>query len=389
MATQIQTPPTTTIAKLDIEATIQRLEQGEALLLDSPQHVMEVVGILDSYGVVLDAYATNLKYIADNQFLVFFPFFKYFNGDLTPQRLLKHLWHDRINYEYAEYCLKGMLWHGDCPFAEAVESEEYNALALKAIAARIRNRPLLQLLHRCFPEFLLEQARMMTYYSILGQFWTIMSKMFLDLADRYNRGEITAIPQVATHIRDALVADAATPITYSPLVRGQRYDILPESAGYTFLKDTGIPYVEAIFFRGTPFMGIFSYNAQNNEVPYVPGEFAYGALFADPLPVGGSGIPPTLLMQDMLVNLPPYLEAFYLKSKRNGLDMRVLICETFQKSMFCVTTACIQGLAPHPLTTQDEAEKLENRAYLTTWLQRIAKTRLSQANAGAIAEQDL
>lgn len=39
---------------------IQRLEAGFALLPDSPENVMEVVGILKSYGVVLDAYSRNL-----------------------------------------------------------------------------------------------------------------------------------------------------------------------------------------------------------------------------------------------------------------------------------------------------------------------------------------
>lgn len=360
---------------------VDRLMAGEALLVDSPQNVLEVVGILDSYGQVLDAYAKNLIYIADHQFLVFFPFFKYFNGEVSPAKLLRHLWHDRINYEYAEYCMKTMLWHGDCPFADAIEAEPFNQLAEQAIQARIRNRPILQLLHRLFPDFLPEHVRQMTYYSILGQFWTVMSEMFLTLAERYNQGEIHTIPQVVDHIRDGLVSNAAKPITYAPWVRGTPYELLPLSAGYTFLQDTGIPYVEAIFFRGTPFMGTLSYNAQNNEIPYIPGEFSYGALFADPLPIGGSGIPPTLLMQDMSHYLPDYLADLYAKSHRQGRDSRVLICETFQKSMFCVTTAAIQGLAPYPLQSQVPSEQAANRAYLKGWLRRISETRLAQVNA--------
>ncbi len=50
---------------------IERLTAGEALLKDTPQNLIEVVGILKSYGVVLDAYSKNLIYIAENQFLVF------------------------------------------------------------------------------------------------------------------------------------------------------------------------------------------------------------------------------------------------------------------------------------------------------------------------------
>ncbi|RMF26557.1 MAG: carbon dioxide transporter, partial [Cyanobacteria bacterium J083] len=39
-----------------IEQYIQSLVAGQALLKDTPQNLMEVVGILKSYGVVLDAY---------------------------------------------------------------------------------------------------------------------------------------------------------------------------------------------------------------------------------------------------------------------------------------------------------------------------------------------
>jgi hypothetical protein len=45
--------------------------------------VIEVVGILKSYGIVLDAYYKNLIYIAEHQFLVLFPFFKYFDGEVS------------------------------------------------------------------------------------------------------------------------------------------------------------------------------------------------------------------------------------------------------------------------------------------------------------------
>ncbi len=91
---------------------IERLKAGDALLPDTKQNVIEVVGILKSYGVVLDAYYQNLLYIAEHQFLVLFPFFKYFNGEVTLGKLLHHWWHDRINFEYSEYCMKTMFWHG-------------------------------------------------------------------------------------------------------------------------------------------------------------------------------------------------------------------------------------------------------------------------------------
>jgi hypothetical protein len=62
---------------------VHRLESGGALLDESSENLLEVVGILKSYGVVLDAYANNLIYVAEQQFLVLFPFFKYFNGKFS------------------------------------------------------------------------------------------------------------------------------------------------------------------------------------------------------------------------------------------------------------------------------------------------------------------
>jgi hypothetical protein len=55
---------------------IERILQGQTLLPDTPENVLEVVGILKSYGVVLDAYSKNLIYIAEGQFLELFPFFQ-------------------------------------------------------------------------------------------------------------------------------------------------------------------------------------------------------------------------------------------------------------------------------------------------------------------------
>lgn len=368
-------------SKHPLADAIYRLEQGLALLEDSPQHTMEVVGILKSYGVVLDAYWQNLTYIANEQFLVLFPFFKYFNGTVTTGKLLKHWWHDRINYEYAEYCMRAMLWHGGGGMDAFLDTPEFRELAGQAIAAKLRGNPMMQGLNRLFPEFLVEQVRQLCYYSALGQFWEVMAEIFLRLSDRYDDGTIKTITDVVTLIREGLVAAAAKPITYSVVIRGQRYDILPASAKLTFLMDVAVPYVEAVFFRGTPFPGTVSYNAQAYQIPFNQNDFAYGALYADPLPIGGAGIPPTLLMQDMRHYLPDYLLTVLRGSKREGRDLRVLICETFQKSMFCVTTAAIQGLAPHPLTTADPQEQMANRKYLENWMDRFITSRIVQVNS--------
>lgn len=359
---------------------IERLETGEALLQDSPQNVLEVVGILKSYGVVLDAYSRNLIYIAEEQFLVLFPFFKYFNGKVSPSKILRYWWHDRINFEYAEYCMKAMFWHGGGGLDAYLDSPEFAELAEKAIQAKWRGNPVMLGLHRLFPDFLPEQVRVMAYYSGLGQFWRVMSDMFLTLSDRYDRNEIDSIPQVVSHILDGLVAAASKPITYDVKLGDRTYEIIPQSAGVTFLQDTAVPYVEAIFFRGTPFHGTISYNAQAYQIPYDQGMFTYGALYADPLPIGGAGIPPTLLMQDMRHYLPDYLLQLYQQEGRREGDLRVKICESFQKSMFCVTTAAIQGLAPHPFNTNDPEQQQANRKYLETWMNRFTQSRLREVN---------
>jgi len=364
-----------------LAAYLERLEAGEALLADSPRHVIEVVGILKSYGVVLDAYSRNLLYIAEHQFLVLLPFFKYFNGEVSWRRLWAHWSHDRINFEYAEYCMKAMFWHGGGGLDAYLDTDEFKQLAQAAIQARWQGNWLMLALNRLFPEFLPEQVRMFAYYSGLGQFWRVMSDIFLELSDRYDRGEIQSIPQVVQHILEGLVAAATKPITYSVRLRGQDYPLLPASAGLTFLMDTAVPYVEAVFLRGMPFLGTISYNAQAFQIPDDQAVFTYGALYADPLPIGGSGIPPTLLMQDMRHFLPDYLHAIYKQSIRQEDDLRVQICESFQKAMFCVTTAAIQGLAPYPLTTVDPEERNANRAYLLSWLNRLQTSRLEQVNA--------
>ncbi len=359
---------------------IHRLESGETLLKDTPTNLLEVVGILKSYGVVLDAYAINLNYIAEHQFLVLFPFFKYFNGEVNTAKLLRHWWHDRINYEYAEYCMKAMLWHGGGGLAEFLETPEFETLAREAIEAKIADNFFIRTLHQIFPEFLLEQVRQLATYSGLGQFWRVMADIFLTLSDRYDAGEIQSIPAVVEHILNGLVADANRPINYAVEIKGKSYPILPPSRGLTFLMDTAVPYVEAVFFRGAPFPGTVSYNAQAYQIPFNQSEFTYGALYADPLPIGGAGIPPTLLMQDMRHFLPDYLTNLYLKSVRELADIRVQICISFQKSMYCVTTAAIQGLAPYPLSTDRLEEKQANRQYLEQWMDRFLTSRIEEVN---------
>ena len=363
-------------AEHPLQPFIEKLLRSEALLPDNPTNLMEVVGILKSYGVVLDAYAQNLIYIADHQFLLLFPFFKYCNGEVTLPKLLKHWWHDRINYEYAEYCMRAMLWHGGGGLDTYLDSPEFQQRCEAAIHAKLGNNLLLRGLHRLFPDFLPEQVRQSVYYSALGQFWTVMSEMFLTLSDCYDQGQIQSIPEVVAHIKAGLVAAASQPITYCVTIGDRPFDLLPESVGLTFLMDTAVPYVEAVFFRGTPFLGTVSYNAQAQQISSEQSRFAYGALYADPVPVGGGGIPPTLLMQDMRHFLPDYLADYYRHSLRGDEDVRVQITQSFQKSMFCVTSAALQGLLPHAPDTTEPQEQTANQAFLSYWMDRLMASRL-------------
>ncbi len=276
--------------------------------------------------------------------------------------------------------MRAMMWHGGGGLDAYLDSPEFNKVVKEVIQAKFKYNPFILFLDRVFIEFLPEQMRQMAYYSGLGQFWRVMSDIFMSLSDRYNKGEIKTIPDVVKHILDGLVADAAKPIVYKVIVNNKVYEVIPKSAGITFLMDTGVPYVESIFFRGTPFPGTVSYNAQAYQIPLDQGKFGYGALYADPLPIGSAGIPPTLLMQDMRHYLPDYLQEFYQNTVRKEGDLRVKICETFQKSMFCVTTAAITGLAPAPFNTSDPEEQKANRAYLEGWMDRFMTSQLVQTN---------
>lgn len=364
-----------------LQPYIDKLKSGLALLPDTENNLLEVVGILKSYGVVLEAYYQNLIYISEHQFLVLFPFFKYFNGQVSAFKLGKHLWHDRINFEYAEYCMRTMLWHGGGGLDVYLDGAEFKDNCQKVIAAKLKNNLPIKILDRLFPEFLPEQIRQSCYYSGLGQFWLVMSEMFLSLSDRYDRGDIRSIPDVVEHIKNGLVRAANSPFRYAVEEDDKVYEIIPADAKLTFLADLAIPYVESIFFRGTPFFGTVSFNAQAHQISPDQSRFNYGALYADPLPIGGAGIPPTLLMQDMRHFLPDYLENFYSDRTRGNHDLRVKICESFQKSMFCVTTATILGLAPFPLDTEIPAQILTNQAYLEQWMTRFEISRLADIQA--------
>ncbi|WP_341885006.1 CO2 hydration protein [Synechococcus sp. UW140] len=352
----------------------RKLLASEPLLADTKTHLIEVVDVLKSYGEVLDAYSKNLIYQAEDQFLVPFPLFKYLNGDKSIAKIWRHLCHDRINFEYAEYCMKSMLWHGTGGMDAYLDSDQFlNNCAL--IIARKRRDPLLGILHPLFPQFLAELIRSAATTHALGQFWRVMSDLFIDLASAEADGRVSSIAELVDFIKLGLVAAAANPISYGVQIDGNHYWILPPEAGLTFLGDVAVPYVEAVFLRGTPFLGTVSFNAQAQQISPDQAKFCYGALYADPLPSMGAGIPPSLLMQDMYRHLPFRLEQLYEGRTRGAGDVRVKICSSFQKAMFCVTNAAIAGTFPHGLAGADAAEIAADGAYANAWAQRLCQGR--------------
>ncbi|MEB3243522.1 MAG: CO2 hydration protein [Cyanobacteriota bacterium] len=364
----------------------RRLLAGETLLAESPLHCLQVVDVLESYGVVLDAYSRNLIYQAERQFLNPFPIFKYLDGDRRLAKIWRHLIHDRINFEYAEYCMRSMLWHGTGGLDQYLDGDAFRSHCAAIIRRKTSRDPLLALLHPLFPDFLPELIRTAATTHALGQFWRVMSDLFIDLAKAEQSGGVDSIEAVVEFIKAGLVAAAANPITFAVVIGGESFWVLPPEAGLTFLGDVAVPYVEAVFLRGTPFLGTVSFNAQAQQIPSEQADFAYGALYADPLPTMGAGIPPSLLMQDMYRHLPDRLHRWYEQDGRGEGDVRVKICMSFQKAMFCVTNAAIRGTFPHPLNSADEAQQAANRAYAQAWAKRLSRARTDCLDAPAQPE---
>ena len=149
-------------------------------------------------GEVLDAYSINLIHQAEAQFLNPFPVFRFLDGDLSPGRIWRHLCHDRINYEYAEYCMKAMLWHGTGGLDAYLDSPPFLENCRAIIARKTRRDPLLAVLHPLFADFLPELIRAAATTHALGQFWRVMSDLFLDLARAEAAGQVQPVRLIAT-----------------------------------------------------------------------------------------------------------------------------------------------------------------------------------------------
>ena len=397
---------------------IQRLEAGGSMLPDTPENLMQIIGIYKAYAVPMDFYWRDLLYIAERVFLDPLPFFKYFlpqeyldlqnhyagdNADLRiwrgtgsahPEllefmdkgktrkmpRLIHHLWHDRINMEFAEACMQAMLWHGRDMgwglFDAYLDSEEYRQNADRAIKAYFKKNPVMMKLYDLFPDMFLEQVRMMSYYSNLGLFWEVMAPVFFEMSDIYDEGGFKGVPDAMNFLVNGIFAIAGRPIYHHVYIDGQCYEIIPKSKAFTWLYEAALPYVEAVFYRTAPFRGTKSYNAQAKQVPYQQKDFHYGILYADVFPVGTAGIPPTLLMDDMYHFLPQYLIDYYQQHCRGEDDILIQLGISFQRSMYNVTSAVIQALRTallYPLDDPNPKHLLKNRQFFEAQMDRFKR----------------
>ncbi|MEN9541424.1 MAG: hypothetical protein RLZZ459_1515, partial [Cyanobacteriota bacterium] len=305
---------------------IHRLEAGGSMLPDTPENLRQIIGIYKAYAVPMDFYWRDLLYIAERVFLNPLPAFKYFisqeyldrpnsyAGDRSPLRiwrgtekahpellefmakgetgnmpkLLHHLWHDRINMEFAEACMQAMFWHQGMGgrFNDYLQSDAYKTNADRAIKAYFKGNPLMLGLYRLFPEMFLEQVRQLSYYANLGLFWEVMAPVFFEMSDLYDEGKLTSVPQAMDFLVNGIFAVAGRPIYHHLYIGEECYEIIPKSEGFTWLYEAALPYVEAVFYRTSPFRGTKSYNAQAHQVPADQADFHYGILYADVYPVG-------------------------------------------------------------------------------------------------------
>ncbi|MEA5419368.1 CO2 hydration protein [Spirulina sp. CCNP1310] len=397
---------------------IHRLEAGGSMLPDTDENLMQIIGIYKAYAVPMDFYWRDLLYIAERVFLDPLPFFKYFlpqeyldlpnhyagetadfrvwqkgeasahpellefmdKGELKKKlpKLFHHLWHDRINMEFAEACMRAMLWHQGMGglFYDYLESEEYLGNCDRTIKAYFKGNPLMLGLYKLFPEMFYEKVRELSYYANLGLFWEVMAPVFFEMSDRYDAGDFKTVTDAMNFLVNGIFIAAGRPIYHHVYIGDECYELIPKSKGFMWLYEAALPYVEAVFYRTAPFRGTKSYNAQAHQVPAEQKDFHYGILYADVFPVGTAGIPPTLLMQDMLHFLPPYLVDYYQQYCRGEDDMLIQLGITFQRSMYNVTSAVIQALRTallYPLDDPNPEHLRKNRQFFEAQMDRFLR----------------
>ena len=286
--------------------------------------------------------------------------------------------------------MQAMLWHQGMGgrFNDYLESDAYKANADRAIKAYFKGNPVMLGLYKLFPEMFLEQVRQLSYTANLGLFWEVMAPVFFEMSDIYDEGGFKGVPDAMDFLVNGIFAVAGRPIYHHVFIGGECFEIIPKGEGFTWLYEAALPYVEAVFYRTSPFRGTKSYNAQAHQVPDNQADFHYGILYADVYPVGSAGIPPTLLMQDMLHFLPPYLKEIYREHRRGEEDELVQLGITFQRSMYNVTSAVIQALRCallYPLDDTDPEHLMANRRFFEAQMDRFLRP---EARLSDIQSQD-
>jgi CO2 hydration protein len=276
--------------------------------------------------------------------------------------------------------MQAMLWHGRDmgmgQFDAYLDSDEYKANADKAIKAYFKKNPAMLGLYKLFPDMFLEQVRELSYYANLGLFWEVMAPVFFEMSDIYDEGGFKGVPDAMNFLVNGIFAIAGRPIYHHAYIDGECFEIIPKSKGFTWLYEAALPYVEAVFYRTSPFRGTKSYNAQAGEIPENQKDFHYGILYADVFPVGTAGIPPTLLMDDMYHFLPQYLKDYYKEHCRGEDDELIQLGITFQRSMYNVTSAVIQALRTallYPLDDPNPRHLQKNREFFEAQMDRFLR----------------
>jgi hypothetical protein len=92
-------------------------------------------------------------------------------------------------------------------------------------------------------------------------------------------------------------------------------------------------------------------------------------------------------MQDMYHFLPPYLKDFYKDRCRSDDDILNQIAVTFQRSMYCVTSAVFQALRAallYPLDDPNPKHLQANRTFFEAQLDRFCRPEYGMRNAARL-----
>ena len=73
-----------------------------------------------------------------------------------------------------------------------------------------------------------------------------MAPVFFEMSDLYDEGKLTSVPEAMDFLVNGIFAVAGRPIYHHAYIKGECYEIIPKSCGFTWLYEAALPYVEAI-----------------------------------------------------------------------------------------------------------------------------------------------